>query len=250
MNVFPSLAIRIDAALPQTQCTRCGYPTCRAYAKAIADDEADIDRCPPGGEAGVAALAELLGRASKPLNPEYGIEQAPLVALIDEDVCIGCTKCIQACPVDAIVGAAKRMHTIIASECTGCELCLPPCPVDCIALVPIAPAPLARTQVLARAAHARERFEARDVRLARARDGKKRNVGAALVGADSAAIDMEKSSGIAAEAAPTETAPAFAAPAGSRGERPAETAKPITRSAVLEAIARGKARRQKDPPPR
>jgi len=250
MNVLPSLAVRIDAALPQTQCTRCGYPTCRAYAQAIADGEADIDRCPPGGEAGVAALAGLLGRAPKALNPDYGVEQAPLVALIDEDVCIGCTKCIEACPVDAIVGAAKRMHTIIASECTGCELCLPPCPVDCIALVPTAPAPLARAQVLARAAHARARFEAREVRLSRTREGKKRNVGAALVGAASAATDIEKSSGIAAEAAPTEAAPAFAEPAGHQEDRPAETAKPITRSAVLEAIARGKARRHKDPPPR
>jgi electron transport complex protein RnfB len=250
MNSLPSLLARIDAALPQTQCTRCGYPTCRAYAQALADNEADIDRCPPGGEDGVAALAGLLGRSPKPLNPDCGVEQAPLVALIDEDVCIGCTKCIQACPVDAIVGAAKRMHTIIASECTGCELCLPPCPVDCIALVPIAPAPLARAQVLARAAHARERFEERNVRLARARDGKKRNAGAAFVGAASAAIDIEKTSGIAAEAAPTETTPAYAAPAGSQGEQLTETARPITRSAVLEAIARGRARRQKDSPPR
>jgi len=250
MNALPSLAVRIDATLPQTQCTRCGFPTCREYAEAIARDEADIDRCPPGGQEGVAALAELLGRSPRPLNPDYGVEQAPLVALIDEDVCIGCTKCIQACPVDAIVGAAKRMHTIIASECTGCELCLPPCPVDCIALVPIAPEPLARAQVLARAVHARERFEARDVRLSRTRDGKRRNVGAALVGAASAATPDDFSMSIAAEAAPTETAPAFAEPAGSREDRLAETAKPITRSAVLEAIARGKARRQKDTPPR
>jgi electron transport complex protein RnfB len=245
MNALPSLLVRIDAALPQTQCTRCGYPTCRAYAQALADNEADIDRCPPGGEDGVAALAGLLGRSPKPLNPDCGVEQAPLVALIDEDVCIGCTKCIQACPVDAIVGAAKRMHTIIASECTGCELCLPPCPVDCIALVPIAPAPLARAQVLARATHARERFEGRNLRLARTREAKKSSVGAA-----SAAIGLKNASSSAAETAPTKAAPTETTPAGVRNESFGETARPITRSAVLEAIARGKARRQKDPPPR
>ncbi|MEO6689416.1 MAG: RnfABCDGE type electron transport complex subunit B [Dokdonella sp.] len=163
---MPNLIGRIDDLLPQTQCTRCGYPTCRAYAEAIASNVADIDRCPPGGEAGVAALASLLGRESKPLDPACGSEAPPIVAFIDEDVCIGCTKCIQACPVDAIVGAAKRMHTIITVECTGCELCLPPCPVDCIALLPVAPAPLARAQVLARAADARARFDARNERLA------------------------------------------------------------------------------------
>lgn len=132
---------RIDALLPQTQCAQCGYPGCRPYAEAIARGEADINQCPPGGEAGVRALAELLGREPKPLNPENGAEKPPMVALIVEDDCIGCTKCIQACPVDAIVGAPKRMHTVIADLCTGCELCLPPCPVDCIVLVPPAPRP-------------------------------------------------------------------------------------------------------------
>src|SRR6186713_697806 len=159
-----TLAARIDALLPQTQCTRCGFPTCRAYADAIATHDADIDRCPPGGEEGVAALAALLGTASKPLDPKYGREEAPRVAFIDEAICIGCTKCIQACPVDAIVGAAKRMHTILADECTGCELCLPPCPVDCIALVPVAVAPLPRAAVIARAAQARERYVVRNAR--------------------------------------------------------------------------------------
>jgi len=123
---------RIDALLPQTQCTRCGYPTCRAYAEAIAANRADIDRCPPGGAEGIAAMAALLGVAPKPLDPSTGVEGPPLVAVIDEDICIGCTKCIQACPVDAIVGASKVMHTILVDECTGCELCIPPCPVDCI----------------------------------------------------------------------------------------------------------------------
>lgn len=129
------LVEQIDAILPQTQCGQCSYPGCRPYAEAIASGDADINQCPPGGEDGVLALAELLGREPKPLNPENGAAQeAPLVAWIDESRCIGCTLCIQACPVDAIVGANKLMHTIIAAECTGCKLCLPPCPVDCIEL--------------------------------------------------------------------------------------------------------------------
>ena len=126
---------RIDALLPQTQCGQCGYPGCRPYAEAISAEEADINQCPPGGEAGIRALADLLGREPKPLNPENGEETSKTVVLIDESQCIGCTLCIQACPVDAIVGAAKLMHTVIKSECTGCDLCLPPCPVDCIDIV-------------------------------------------------------------------------------------------------------------------
>jgi electron transport complex protein RnfB len=128
---------RIDALLPQTQCAQCGFPGCRPYAEAISKEEADINQCPPGGEAGIRALAELLGREPKPLNPENGEEKPKTVVKIDESRCIGCTLCIQACPVDAIVGAAKLMHTVIASECTGCDLCLPPCPVDCIDIVEI-----------------------------------------------------------------------------------------------------------------
>jgi electron transport complex protein RnfB len=126
---------RIDALLPQTQCGQCGYPGCRPYAEAISTEEADINQCPPGGDAGIRALADLLGREPKPLNPENGEEKPKTVVLIDESRCIGCTLCIQACPVDAIVGAAKLMHTVIASECTGCDLCLPPCPVDCIDII-------------------------------------------------------------------------------------------------------------------
>jgi electron transport complex protein RnfB len=131
-----ALTDRIDALLPQTQCRRCDYPACRPYAEAIARGEADINRCPPGGEAGIRALAKLLGRPVLPLDPECGVEAPRVVALIREAECIGCTKCIQACPVDAIVGGPKLMHTVIAEYCTGCELCLPPCPVDCIDLVP------------------------------------------------------------------------------------------------------------------
>ena len=128
---------RIDAILPQTQCGQCGFPGCRPYAEAIAAGEADINQCPPGGDAGISALADLLGRDPLPLNPENGEEKPKSVAVIDEQTCIGCTLCIQACPVDAILGAAKRMHTVIESECTGCELCLPPCPVDCIDMHPL-----------------------------------------------------------------------------------------------------------------
>ena len=133
---------KIDAVLPQTQCGQCGYPGCRPYAEAIAADEANINQCPPGGEAGVQALADLLGRDPIPLNPENGIADAgiAMVAVINEDTCIGCTKCIQVCPVDAIVGAAKHKHTVLDVYCTGCELCLPPlCPVpECIVLQPVA----------------------------------------------------------------------------------------------------------------
>ena len=132
---------RIDRLLPQTQCAQCGYPGCRPYARAIAAGEADINQCPPGGEAGVRALAELLGREPKPVNPDNGVEKPPVVAVIVEADCIGCTKCIQACPVDAIIGAPKRMHTVIEDLCTGCELCLPPCPVDCIVLEAPRPRP-------------------------------------------------------------------------------------------------------------
>lgn len=135
-EVPDALIDRIDAALPQTQCTRCGYPACRPYAEAIARGEAAINRCPPGGVEGVRALARITGQPVLPLDPECGVEAPPTVAVIDEDACIGCTKCIQACPVDAIVGASKLMHTVVADLCTGCELCIPPCPVDCIAMVP------------------------------------------------------------------------------------------------------------------
>ena len=132
-----SLAGQIDKLLPQTQCGQCGYPGCKPYAQAIARGEADINQCPPGGEAGIRALSGLLDRPAKPLNPDNGIEKPKAVALIREAECIGCTKCIQACPVDAIVGAPKLMHTVLADLCTGCELCIAPCPVDCIDLFPV-----------------------------------------------------------------------------------------------------------------
>src|SRR5437764_414090 len=129
-----SLADRIDALLPQTQCTRCGYGACRPYAEAVASGAAKINRCPPGGEQTIAALSQLTGRPLEPLDPACGATTPLSVARIDEAACIGCTLCIAACPVDAIVGAVKRMHAILPSVCTGCELCIPPCPVDCIVM--------------------------------------------------------------------------------------------------------------------
>ena len=132
---------QIDALLPQTQCGQCTYPGCRPYAEAMAAGEADINQCPPGGEVTIQALADLLGMDAKPLNAEHGEHSEKTVVTIDEQVCIGCTLCIQACPVDAILGSSKLMHTVIEAECTGCDLCLPPCPVDCIEMVVKAPAP-------------------------------------------------------------------------------------------------------------
>ena len=127
----------LDAALPQTQCTRCGYPDCRAYATAMAQGEADIDRCPPGGAEGIVRLAAITGRTVRPLDTTRGHEGPRTLAVIDEAWCIGCTLCIKACPVDCIIGASKQMHTVIDDQCTGCELCVPACPVDCISMVPV-----------------------------------------------------------------------------------------------------------------
>ena len=143
------LVERINAVLPQTQCGQCRYPGCRPYAQAIADGEADIDRCPPGGEATVRALAALLDRAPRPVDPSYGTPKPPAVAWIDEERCIGCARCLPACPVDAIVGAPRYMHTVVAAQCTGCELCLAPCPVDCIELRPVQAPALVRWERVA-----------------------------------------------------------------------------------------------------
>ena len=128
---------KIDAILPQTQCGQCGFPGCKPYAIAISEGHADINQCPPGNEEGIQKLADLLGVKPKPLNTAHGLPKPKSIAFIDEQICIGCTFCIQACPVDAIVGAAKKMHTVISTECTGCELCIAPCPVDCISMLPL-----------------------------------------------------------------------------------------------------------------
>ena len=128
---------KIDAILPQTQCGKCGFPGCKPYAEAIVAGRADINQCPPGDQEGIQKLAEILGVPPKPLNTSHGLPKPKAVAWIDERICIGCTFCIQSCPVDAIVGAAKQIHTVIAAECTGCELCIAPCPMDCISLIPV-----------------------------------------------------------------------------------------------------------------
>jgi electron transport complex protein RnfB len=162
------LAETLNEALPQTQCTRCGYPDCHRYAVAMAAGEADINRCPPGGAEGIARLAALTGRAAKPLDPAHGTEGPRALAVIDEAWCIGCTLCIKACPVDCIVGASKVMHTVIDAQCTGCELCVPVCPVDCIAMVALtAPKTGWDAWSAPQAAVARDRYAFHTIRIAR-----------------------------------------------------------------------------------
>lgn len=163
MPVIPIHVECIDAVLPQTQCGQCGYPGCLPYATALANDQADINRCPPGGDEGIHKLADLLGKPYKPFEQDAPQPKPRAVAVIDESTCIGCTLCLQVCPVDAILGAAKQMHTIIASECTGCELCIAPCPVDCISMEPLPEA----TRELPMADHWRERHRFRLFRLER-----------------------------------------------------------------------------------
>ena len=159
-------ASAIDALLPQTQCTRCGYPGCLPYAEAIARGDADINQCPPGGTETIVALARITGKPLVPLNREFGIESAPTIAFIDEDRCIGCTKCLPPCPVDAIVGAPRLMHTVIAELCTGCELCVAPCPVDCISMIPLLGSPWEALS-LPPAGDSLTRFAAHNERVAR-----------------------------------------------------------------------------------
>lgn len=169
-----SLATQIENLLPQTQCGKCSYPACRPYAEAIADGRADINQCPPGGAEGIARLAKLLGRKVIPLNPVNGVERPRPVAVIDEAHCIGCTLCIQACPVDAILGAAKQMHTILPDLCTGCDLCVAPCPVDCISMEARSDLPQHLTGWAAwsqtQADEARSRYQARQLRLQREKE--------------------------------------------------------------------------------
>lgn len=165
MNGGAASTAAIDALLPQTQCRQCGFPGCRPYAEALAAGAAAINRCPPGGTALIAELAALLGTAPLPPDPAHGAMAAPAVAVIDESACIGCALCLPACPVDAIVGAPRLMHTVISAECTGCGLCLPPCPVDCITLVATG-IPGDRTAQRAAASRLRQRFEAHQQRQA------------------------------------------------------------------------------------
>jgi electron transport complex protein RnfB len=157
----------LDALLPQTQCTRCGYAGCRPYAEAIVNGEANINQCPPGGTETLLALAELTGRAALPLDEHHGFEAAPTVAVIDEERCIGCTKCLPPCPVDAIVGAPRLMHTVVAELCTGCELCVAPCPVDCIVMMPLLASHSHAALTLPPAEASRARYQAHEARNAR-----------------------------------------------------------------------------------
>jgi Na+-translocating ferredoxin:NAD+ oxidoreductase subunit B len=159
----------IDALLPQTQCTRCGYPDCRAYATAIVDEHAPLNQCPPGGAEGIRRLSVATGRPVIPLNPVHGTEGPRRLAVIDESWCIGCTLCIKACPVDCIVGASKLMHTVVEADCTGCELCVPACPVDCIAMVAVTGTNTGwAAWSQAQADRARQQYQERQLRLQRA----------------------------------------------------------------------------------
>lgn len=167
---MPATAAQILDALPQTQCTRCGYPDCAAYAQAIATGEAAINQCPPGGAEGISRLAALTGRPALPLDPAFGAEGPLTVAVIDEDWCIGCTLCLAACPTDAILGGNKRMHTVIEPHCTGCELCIPVCPVDCIRMESVSGERTGWAAWTAQqAAMARQRYEFHSVRQQRSR---------------------------------------------------------------------------------
>ena len=174
MSATDELERRIDALLPQTQCRRCGFDACRPYAAALARGETELNRCPPGGAALITQLAVLLDRPPRPLDPACGSEGPPRVAWIDESACIGCARCLPPCPTDAIIGARKRMHTVVAANCSGCELCLPACPVDCIHMVPAPGLPaesLPPVVVAERAVHFRALYESRLERLSSTRVG-------------------------------------------------------------------------------
>jgi electron transport complex protein RnfB len=216
-----SLALRIDSLLPQTQCTRCGYPDCRSYADAIAAGDAPLNQCPPGGAEGIRLLAQLLGQPELPLNPEFGDEGPRRVVYIEEATCIGCTLCIQACPVDAIVGAPKRMHAVIEADCTGCELCLPVCPMDCIALEDASAGATGwAAWSPAQADGARARYASRQARLAHAeREEAER-------------LSAQATSQPAVDAVPADDAPAAADP---------------KRAAIAAALARARLRAKARP---
>jgi electron transport complex protein RnfB len=234
-----TLADRIEDLLPQTQCTKCGYNGCRPYAEAIAQGSANYNQCPPGGAQGIARLAALLGKPVIPLNPANGVERPRPVALIDESLCIGCTLCMQACPVDAIVGAAKQMHTMVAELCTGCDLCVPPCPVDCIAMIPVtgdATGWDAWSQQQADAA--RERYHLRGARLTREREAAEARAAARRSAAIGAAAGIGASaSGAAGSAADTASRPT-AAPASTPPQGTGAAAGPTAATADADAKKR------------
>nr|WP_217907385.1 electron transport complex subunit RsxB [Massilia sp. BJB1822] len=217
------MADRIEDALPQTQCTKCGYQGCRPYAEAIAAGSAEINQCPPGGAEGVQRLSSITGRAVIPINPVNGLERPRAVAFIDESLCIGCTLCIQACPVDAIVGAAKQMHSIVADLCTGCDLCVTPCPVDCIVMYPVTETSGWAAWSQADAESARERHDFRAARLQREREENDARLAAKAV-AKLAAVDRLSPEN-EAEQAEKERKRAIIAAAMERARLKAEAAK-------------------------
>ncbi|CAB3763872.1 electron transport complex subunit RsxB [Paraburkholderia humisilvae] len=243
MTDSKTLADRIEDLLPQTQCTKCGYNGCRPYAEAIAQGSANYNQCPPGGAQGIARLAALLGKPVIPLNPANGIERPRPVAFIDENLCIGCTLCMQACPVDAIIGAAKQMHTMVAELCTGCDLCVPPCPVDCIAMIPVtgnATGWDAWSQQQADAA--RGRYHRRGARLAHEREAAEARAAARRSAVSAAAAGADAGSAGAA-AAPANTAPpspgATASPSAT-----AEDAEAKKRAIIQAALERARKKKE------
>ncbi|SOE58806.1 electron transport complex protein RnfB [Burkholderia sp. D7] len=238
-----TLADQIEDRLPQTQCTKCGYPACRPYAEAIAAGDANINQCPPGGQEGVVRLATLLGMPVIPLNPDNGVERPRPLAIIDENLCIGCTLCIQACPVDAIVGAAKQMHTIIPELCTGCDLCVPPCPVDCIAMIPVTGHQTgwdAWSQQEADAA--RKRHDWRLARLARERDAAEARKAARVAG--SSATEPGNASGTQSPSQP-DTAPDRSVESGTEQPAAAADDAQAKKRAIIQA-AMDRARQKKE----
>jgi electron transport complex protein RnfB len=238
-----TLADLIEDQLPQTQCTKCGYPDCRAYAEAIAKDEANYNQCPPGGTEGIARLGKLLGKPVIPLNPDNGVERPRPVAFIDENLCIGCTLCMQACPVDAIVGAPKQMHTMVAELCTGCDLCVPPCPVDCIAMIPITGDKTgwdAWSQEQADAA--RERHDGRRARLAAEREAAEARAAARRSAA--AAGAAAPVAGAAPIGAATEAATEATTAAPTRSPAPADDAEAKKREIILAALERARKKKE------
>ncbi len=226
-----SLADRIEDLLPQTQCTKCGFDGCRPYAEAIARGDANYNQCPPGGAEGVVRLASLLGKPVIPINPDNGVERPRPLAVIDETLCIGCTLCMQACPVDAIVGAPKQMHTVVEKLCTGCDLCVAPCPVDCIAMVPVTGNHTgwdAWTQQ--QADEARERHDRRLVRLKLEREAAEARAAARHAGGGNA---------------PSEPAPAPAGAASGAATTPATDDAEAKKRAIIQA-ALERARKKKE----